>query len=164
MRPGGPVAKLQPSPEGLGINPQDDLSAVGAAPDLGPFPSVSLGGAVHSWRELGNKSWVPHSSPVFGLEWDTPHSTTRRPPSCPNEKKRNDECCGIPLKPKPGLNGAPSLRCQWSKIRTSATATNPVWTALSVDRTQRTTFTPGLWPAVLLTHGDHQRVEFVQKR
>jgi hypothetical protein len=25
--------------------------------------------------------------------------------------KRRVECCGIPLKPKPGLNGAPSLRC-----------------------------------------------------
>jgi hypothetical protein len=31
-RPGGPHAKLQPSPEGLGINPEHDLSAVGAAP------------------------------------------------------------------------------------------------------------------------------------
>jgi hypothetical protein len=29
-RPGGPSAKRQPSPEGLGINP-DGLSAVGAA-------------------------------------------------------------------------------------------------------------------------------------
>jgi hypothetical protein len=33
-RPVGPVAKLQPSPEGLGINPQNDLSAVGAALNL----------------------------------------------------------------------------------------------------------------------------------
>ena len=31
-RPGGPPAKRKPSPEGLGINPEDDLSAVGAAP------------------------------------------------------------------------------------------------------------------------------------
>src|ERR1700678_4781876 len=23
----------------------------------------------------GNERWVPHSSPVFGLEWDTQHST-----------------------------------------------------------------------------------------
>jgi hypothetical protein len=37
-RPGGPAAKREPSPEGLGINPEDDLpapacrgSAVGAA-------------------------------------------------------------------------------------------------------------------------------------
>jgi hypothetical protein len=29
-RPGGPAAKLQPSPEGLGINPKT-ISAVGAA-------------------------------------------------------------------------------------------------------------------------------------
>jgi hypothetical protein len=32
-RPGGPAAKREPSPEGLGINPENDLSAVGAAPD-----------------------------------------------------------------------------------------------------------------------------------
>jgi hypothetical protein len=38
-RPGGPAAKRQPSPEGLGINPQDDMSAVGAA--LNPFPLSS---------------------------------------------------------------------------------------------------------------------------
>jgi hypothetical protein len=31
-RPGGPFAKRQPSPEGLGINPEDVSSAVGAAP------------------------------------------------------------------------------------------------------------------------------------
>jgi hypothetical protein len=30
-RPGGPTAKRQPSPEGLGINPQENASAVGAA-------------------------------------------------------------------------------------------------------------------------------------
>jgi hypothetical protein len=36
-RPGGPAAKLQPSPGGLGINPEDDLSAVGAALNLGPL-------------------------------------------------------------------------------------------------------------------------------
>ena len=30
-RPGGPTAKRQPSPEGLGINPEEDPSAVGAA-------------------------------------------------------------------------------------------------------------------------------------
>jgi hypothetical protein len=32
--PEGLSSKLQPSPEGLGINPQDDLSAVGAALNL----------------------------------------------------------------------------------------------------------------------------------
>src|ERR1700689_5346590 len=34
-RPGGPTAKREPSPGGLGINPQDDQSAVGAALNLG---------------------------------------------------------------------------------------------------------------------------------
>jgi hypothetical protein len=33
-RPGGPTAKRQPSPEGLGINPEDDPSAGGAALNL----------------------------------------------------------------------------------------------------------------------------------
>jgi hypothetical protein len=31
---GGPAAKREPSPEGLGINPEDDLSAIGAALNL----------------------------------------------------------------------------------------------------------------------------------
>jgi hypothetical protein len=42
VRPGGPAAKREPSPEGLGSNPEDDLpapacreSAVGAALNLG---------------------------------------------------------------------------------------------------------------------------------
>jgi hypothetical protein len=34
-RPGGPVVKSQPSPEGLGDQFEDDLSAVGAALNLG---------------------------------------------------------------------------------------------------------------------------------
>jgi len=42
QRPGGPAAKLQPSPEGLGINPEDDLSAVGAALNLS-FPTKPSG-------------------------------------------------------------------------------------------------------------------------
>jgi hypothetical protein len=33
-RPGGPAAKREPSPEGLGISSEDDLSAVGAALNL----------------------------------------------------------------------------------------------------------------------------------
>jgi len=36
-RPGGPITKREPSPEGLGINPEDDLSAAGAALSLGPL-------------------------------------------------------------------------------------------------------------------------------
>ncbi len=39
-RPGGPTAKREPSPEGLGLNPQDDLSAVGAPLNLGRSPCV----------------------------------------------------------------------------------------------------------------------------
>jgi hypothetical protein len=42
-RPGGPVAKREPSPEGLGLNPEGDPSAVGAALNLGPLATVSLG-------------------------------------------------------------------------------------------------------------------------
>jgi hypothetical protein len=42
-RPGGPAAKREPSPEGLRINPEDDLSAVGAALNLGPLAPLSLG-------------------------------------------------------------------------------------------------------------------------
>jgi hypothetical protein len=42
-RPGGPAAEREPSPEGLGINPEDDLSALGAALNLGPLAPVSLG-------------------------------------------------------------------------------------------------------------------------
>jgi hypothetical protein len=38
-RPGGPADKRQTSPEGLGIDPQDDPSAVGAALNR----AVSLG-------------------------------------------------------------------------------------------------------------------------
>src|SRR5271156_7159140 len=40
---GGPAAKREPSPEGLGINSEDDLSAVGAALKPGPLAPVSLG-------------------------------------------------------------------------------------------------------------------------
>jgi hypothetical protein len=50
-RPVGPVAKHQPSPEGLGTNPEDDLSAVGAALNLGPRTCVirsAMGPAVLS--------------------------------------------------------------------------------------------------------------------
>jgi hypothetical protein len=40
-RPGGPAAKSQPSPAGLGIDREDDLSAVGAALNLVPLAPVS---------------------------------------------------------------------------------------------------------------------------
>jgi hypothetical protein len=39
VRPGGPATKRKPSPEGLGINPEDDR-AVGAALNLGPHSSL----------------------------------------------------------------------------------------------------------------------------
>ena len=35
VRPGGPAAKREPSPEGLGLNSEYDVSAVGAALNLG---------------------------------------------------------------------------------------------------------------------------------
>ena len=44
-RPGGPATKREPSPEGLGLNPEDDPSAVGAALNLRPLANVSLGGS-----------------------------------------------------------------------------------------------------------------------
>jgi hypothetical protein len=56
QRPRGPAARRQPSPEGLGINPEDDLSAVGAALNLGPLVPVSFGASrssvVHLERKL----------------------------------------------------------------------------------------------------------------
>ena len=45
-RPGGPVVKTSAQPEGLGINPEDDLSAVGVALNLGSLTPMSLGEAV----------------------------------------------------------------------------------------------------------------------
>ncbi|MGB8535619.1 MAG: hypothetical protein WCD57_04345, partial [Acidobacteriaceae bacterium] len=39
----GRPSKLQPSPEGLGYQSQADLSAVGAALNLGQLASLSLG-------------------------------------------------------------------------------------------------------------------------
>jgi hypothetical protein len=42
LGPEGRSSKLQPSPEGLGTNPEDDLSAVGAVLNLCPLPPVSL--------------------------------------------------------------------------------------------------------------------------
>ena len=65
-RPGGPATKREPSPEGLGLNSELDLSAVGAALNLGPLALVSLGEVVTSLDCFAvNESWVPHSSPVL---------------------------------------------------------------------------------------------------
>ena len=47
VRPGGPAAKREPSPEGLGFNSEYDVSAVGAALDLGPLGMTKLRVAVN---------------------------------------------------------------------------------------------------------------------
>ncbi len=41
--PEGRLPKREPSPEGLGLNSEYELSAVGAALNLGPLAPVSLG-------------------------------------------------------------------------------------------------------------------------
>jgi hypothetical protein len=47
----------------------------------------------------GNKGWVPHSSPVFGLEWDKQNSTLLMKRGKPGRGS-----AGIPLKPKHRLD------------------------------------------------------------
>src|ERR1700691_3270396 len=42
-RPGGPVVKTSAQPARAGDQSEDDLSAVGAALNLGPLPPMSLG-------------------------------------------------------------------------------------------------------------------------
>src|SRR5271170_5445692 len=44
-------------------------------------------------------------------EWELTCTVAHQVPRLPPNDKKRVECCGIPLKPKPGLNGAPSLRC-----------------------------------------------------
>jgi hypothetical protein len=48
------------------------------------IPSVAEGPAV---LLIPNEGWVPHSSRVFGLEWDTQHSTRSSPPHPQNNFK-----------------------------------------------------------------------------
>ena len=60
-RPGGPAAKLQPSPGGLGINPEDDSSAVGAALNLGLLAPVSIP------SEAEGSAVRPIPSSIFGV-------------------------------------------------------------------------------------------------
>jgi hypothetical protein len=60
-RPGGPTAKRQPSPEGLGDNHDDDPSAVGAAPDLSPLPPVSLGAKPNDLQFTGTLLETPNN-------------------------------------------------------------------------------------------------------
>jgi hypothetical protein len=57
-RPGGPAARREPSSEELGLNSEGDLSAVGAAPYLGPLPPLSLG-AKRSRGTCSSVSVVP---------------------------------------------------------------------------------------------------------
>jgi hypothetical protein len=111
-RPGGPAAKLQPSPEGLGINPQDHLSAVGAALNLfhrqrrlgAPLPDFlwRLVALIHSMRlslmkgahaDLSSTAWQEIGvKPGFGLSGIPQDST----------------CCFIRwIRVDPGMGGTP---------------------------------------------------------
>src|SRR5580704_5013953 len=58
-RPGGPTAERELSPEGLGINTEGDLSAMGAAPNLNPFAPVSLGAYPNSSQGSATMSSPP---------------------------------------------------------------------------------------------------------
>jgi hypothetical protein len=58
-RPGGPAAKREPSPEGLGVNPEDDLSAVGAALNLGPARTCVIRTGAHPDFLLGGTNQRP---------------------------------------------------------------------------------------------------------
>src|SRR5580704_15473254 len=58
-RPGGPTAERELSPEGLGINTEGDLSAMGAAPNLNPFAPVSLGAYPNSSEGSATMSSPP---------------------------------------------------------------------------------------------------------
>jgi hypothetical protein len=106
-------------------------SAPGSGSEEGPGICVRTGrktaGFTHSKvrRRLrpsfftGNKSWVPHSSPVFGLEWDTTapdasvvcHSTLRAPYPTQAQKQ--------------GLNGAPNF-CYRGRVMVTIRAQGPV--------------------------------------
>jgi hypothetical protein len=58
----------------------------------------------------------------------------RNPEFAPNDKK-GVERCGIPLKPKPGLNGAPSLRCRFSFLFSSDDLERELQLSLQLERT-----------------------------
>jgi hypothetical protein len=77
--PGGPTAKRQPSPAGLGINPEDDLpapacrgSAVGAALNLCPLAPVSLG--VEEAGRIRKKKWGTPNT--YGLDGKVKRNAT----------------------------------------------------------------------------------------
>jgi hypothetical protein len=85
-RPGGPSAKREPSPEGLGLNPKDDLSAVGAA--LNPAPArpcvirskaegpAVLSPSIHSRPTRNSKLCHPDRSvPGFPASRPSPRAT-----------------------------------------------------------------------------------------
>jgi hypothetical protein len=67
-RPGGPAAQTQPSPEGLGINRDENLSAIGAALNLDPPAPVSLEG--DDSASPATKAGCPIQA-VLWLEWDS---------------------------------------------------------------------------------------------
>jgi hypothetical protein len=39
---------------------------------------------------IADERWVPHSSPVFGLEWDTQHATLNQGPLFPLSSRGDD--------------------------------------------------------------------------
>jgi hypothetical protein len=63
--PEGRPPNVSPARKGLGINPEDDLSAVGAALNLDPFTPVSLGAYPNSYPGSGTTS----SPPIPGGLW-----------------------------------------------------------------------------------------------
>jgi hypothetical protein len=60
------ATKREPSPEGLGLNPEDDPSAVGAALNLRPLANVSLGAhlKIRSW-DREDRANVGHLSSSY---------------------------------------------------------------------------------------------------
>jgi hypothetical protein len=71
-RPGGPTAKRQPSPEGLGNRSVDDPSAVGAALNRCVIPSIStclrqVEGEMNSACEVVITTITPNGSATLPL-------------------------------------------------------------------------------------------------
>jgi hypothetical protein len=72
-----------------------------------PHRKSGMWGTRRSWSGQGVRGGIAVTS-----ELDTSSANCRSLGFTPNDPKKRIECCGIPLKPKPGLNGAPSLRCR----------------------------------------------------
>ena len=76
-RPRGPTTKREPSPEGLGIDPEDDLSAVGAALNPGQLAPgvIALMLCIGAWKTLWNGCPFPcHPACLAcpGVPWGLP--------------------------------------------------------------------------------------------